>query len=70
MPAPLVIPAMLYVRSGEDGRLKLLEVSFGNVSVVQMARAVRNHAACVDARLDCASGTLLRILSIGNLDGE
>jgi len=39
MPAPLVVPAIRYSTFGDEGRVKVLDISFGNVSVVQMAVA-------------------------------
>ena len=43
MPAPLVMPAREYVVLGDDGRVKVVDMSLGNVSVVQMDRAVLSH---------------------------
>ena len=43
IPAPLVMPAMLYVVLGDDGSVKVRESSLGNVSVVQIARAERSQ---------------------------
>lgn len=57
------------MRSGEDGRVKVRERSLGNVSVVQIARAVVSHASCVEARVECAVGMRSRILEIGRLVG-
>lgn len=39
MPAPFVMPAILYVVEADDGSLNVREMSLGNVSVVQIARA-------------------------------
>jgi hypothetical protein len=68
MPAPLVIPARLYVTPGEEGRVNVFEISFGKVSVVQIARAVVNQALCVSEREECAVGILSMILLIGSLE--
>lgn len=67
MPAPLVIPARRYVRSGDEGRVKVWERSLGKVSVVQMARAVVSQASWVEERVECAVGILFRILEMGRL---
>lgn len=53
---------------GEEGRVKDWERSLGKVSVVQMARAVVSQASWVEARVEWARGTLLRILEMGRLD--
>ena len=53
---------------GEEGRVKVWERSLGKVSVVQMARAVVSQASWVEARVEWATGTLLRILEMGRLD--
>jgi hypothetical protein len=39
MPAPLVIPATRYSTDGEEGSVKVRDISFGKVSVVQIALA-------------------------------
>ena len=65
MPAPLAMPARLYVFSGDEGRLKVAESSFGKVSVVQIARAAVSQELCEGERLECAVGILDRILEIG-----
>lgn len=52
MPAPLVIPARLYCRSGDEGRVNVVERSLGKVSVVQIARAVVSQALWVEARVE------------------
>jgi len=39
MPAPLVIPAILYSTEGDEGSEKVLEISLGKVSVVHIALA-------------------------------
>lgn len=43
MPAPLVMPAIVYVIDGEDGSVNVREMSLGKVSVVQIARAVASQ---------------------------
>jgi hypothetical protein len=43
IPAPFVIPAMLYLTDGEDGSENVRDINFGKVSVVQIARAVANQ---------------------------
>ena len=67
IPAPLVIPASRYCRFGEEGSVNVLERSFGNVSVVQIDRAVVSQASCVEERLLWAVGILSRILERGSL---
>jgi hypothetical protein len=57
------------VRPGEVGRVNVRERSFGNVSVVQIARAVVSQASWVEEMLLVASGILERILEIGSLVG-
>ena len=65
IPAPFVIPARAYVVDGCEGRVKVVESSFGKVSVVQIAVAVESQASWVDERLQCARGMPLRILRMG-----
>ena len=67
MPAPLAKPTRLYSIEGEDGRVKVRESSFGNVSVVQMARAADSQWSWVDPRLAWACGSVETILSMGRL---
>lgn len=50
MPAPLVMPAMLYSLS-EPGSVNVRETSLGNVSVVQMAFAAPSQWSCEEPRL-------------------
>ncbi|ANB11098.1 Ecm40p [Sugiyamaella lignohabitans] len=65
IPAPLARPAMRYVL---DPMENSLDVSLGNVSVVQMPRAQVTHALWSVPRFDSMSdGMPFRILSIGNL---
>lgn len=47
--------------------MNVREMSFGKVSVVQMARAVVSQASWVEARLACAVGMPSRILEMGSL---
>jgi len=61
MPAPFVMPAILYSTDGDEGRVKDLEMSFGNVSVVQIAVAHDIQCLCESPRLPWAAGTLLNI---------
>jgi hypothetical protein len=61
------MPAILYSISGQDGKMNVRDMSFGNVSVVQMAWAVANQWSCEFPRASWAAGILLRIFWIGNL---
>ena len=61
----LAIPAKLYVIPGLDGKVKVLDISLGKVSVVQIARAVVSQESCVESRLLCAARIPGRILLIG-----
>jgi hypothetical protein len=67
IPAPLLMPARQYTRSGDDGRVNCWEMSFGKVSVVQIARAVFSQALCVVSRAEYPCGIPFRILSMGSL---
>ena len=55
------------MRPGDDGSVKVCERSLGNVSVVQIARAVASHASWLEVRVSCAVGILDRILEMGRL---
>lgn len=52
---------------GDDGSVKVRESSFGNVSVVQMARAAASQEEWVAARVEWAVGIWWRIFLIGRL---
>jgi len=67
MPAPLVIPARWYVVLGEEGSVKERESNLGNVSVVQIARAVASQWSWVEPRDAYAEGILEVIFWMGNL---
>lgn len=67
MPAPFVMPAREKVVFGNEGSVKGREISFGNVSVVQMAWAVFSQCSCVVPSLETAVGILSRIFEIGRL---
>jgi hypothetical protein len=61
------MPAMLYVVDGDDGNVNVREISFGKVSVVQIAFAVASQWSWETPKPSKATGILQRIFSIGNL---
>lgn len=67
MPAPLVIPAILYSTFGAEGSVNVRDISFGKVSVVQIAWAAASQCSCESPNASYAAGTFLRIFAIGNL---
>jgi hypothetical protein len=67
IPAPLVIPAILYSMDGEEGRENVREISFGKVSVVQIACAAVSQWSCELPRASNAAGIPCKIFRIGNL---
>lgn len=61
------MPARRYSIPGEDGSENVLEISFGKVSVVHIARAAASQCSCEAPNASNAAGILFSIFWIGSL---